>query len=176
MENVILQRKFDPGLSHDDFAAMAAYAAGCIGLYRAEWRESFLSEDGLRLVCWFQAPDSESIRQLSRGDGSNERIAWSGTVHDSDVEDGVEVVVERSFDAPASMEELQAREDAAAWCLNQHRVKFIRSLFSSDRLRMICLYNAPDAESVRVAQIQAGMPVERVWACRHYTPKNLSLP
>jgi hypothetical protein len=85
----------------------------------------------------------------------------------------VTVVVERSFDAPASMDELQAREDAAAWCLEQHRVQFVRSLFSADRRRMVCLYRAPDAESVRLAQAQAGMPVDRVWACRHFTQENL---
>ncbi len=176
MENVILQRTFDPGLSHEDFVAMAMDAAGCMGLYRASWNESYLSEDGHHIVCWFQAPDSESIRQMSRGDGSQERMAWSGTVHDGPADGEADVVVERSFDEPASMEELQAQEDSAAWCLDLHRVKFIRSLFSSDRRRMVCLYRAPDAESVRQAQSQAGMPVDRVWACRHYTMENFAPP
>ena len=34
----------------------------------------------------------------------------------------------------------------------------------------MCLYSAPDAESVREAQREARMPVEGVWACQHYTP------
>ena len=59
----------------------------------------------------------------------------------------------------------QAIEDAGAWCLETHRVKFARTFFSLDRTRMICLYQAPDAEAVRMAQRQAGMPMERVWAC-----------
>jgi len=29
---------------------------------------------------------------------------------------------------------------------------------------MICMYHAPDAESVRLAQRQAGMPIDDVWA------------
>ncbi len=175
MENVILQRSFDPGLSQEDFVAMAVTAAGCMDLYRANWHESYLAENGERLVCWFQAPDSESIRQLSRGDGSLQRSAWNGTVHEGPADGLADVVVERSFDQPASMEELQAREDAAAWCMEQHRVTFVRSLFSSDRRRMVCLYRAPDAESVRLAQAQAGMPVDRVWACRHFTPENFGV-
>jgi hypothetical protein len=173
MENIILQRSFEPGLTQCDFLRMAEIADGCMDLYRAHWNESFLAEDGHRIVCRFEAPDSESIRQLSRGDGALESAAWSGTLHDGPAAGTVTVVVERSFDAPASMDELQAREDAAAWCLEQHRVQFVRSLFSADRRRMVCLYRAPDAESVRLAQAQAGMPVDRVWACRHFTQENL---
>ena len=54
-----------------------------------------------------------------------------------------------------------------------HRVTFLRTFFSLDCRRMLCLYQAPDAESVRLAQRQAGMPLERVWACRHYNVGNL---
>jgi hypothetical protein len=35
---------------------------------------------------------------------------------------------------------------------------------------MMCLYRAPDAESVRIAQREAGMPVERVRAIRQFRP------
>jgi hypothetical protein len=46
----------------------------------------------------------------------------------------------------------------------QRRVKFIRSYFSKDRRRMICEYEAPDAEAVREVQRTASMPFERIWA------------
>lgn len=73
------------------------------------------------------------------------------------------VIVERKFDEPESFETLQAQEDRFAWCLQQHRVQFIRSYFSKDRRRMICEYEAPDAESVRDVQRTACMPFERIW-------------
>jgi uncharacterized protein DUF4242 len=44
-------------------------------------------------------------------------------------------------------------------------VTFLRTFFSRDRKRMLCLYEAPDAESVRVAEGKAGVPFERAWAC-----------
>ena len=31
---------------------------------------------------------------------------------------------------------------------------------------MLCLYEAPDAESVRLAENQAGVPYERAWTCQ----------
>jgi hypothetical protein len=76
------------------------------------------------------------------------------------------VVVERSFREPVAFEDLQALEDRGAWCLEAHGVSFLRTYFSRDRRRMVCLYEAPDAESVRLAQERAGMPFERAWAAR----------
>jgi hypothetical protein len=46
----------------------------------------------------------------------------------------------------------------------------VRTLFSTDRKRMICLYHAPDAESVRLAQRAAGMPFGEVWPFRQVLP------
>jgi hypothetical protein len=74
------------------------------------------------------------------------------------------IIVERKFDEPEAFDELQAQEDRFAWCLEQRRVKFIRSYFSKDRRRMICEYEAPDAEAVREVQRTASMPFERIWA------------
>lgn len=62
------------------------------------------------------------------------------------------------------MDALQDKENAAAWCLEEHRVRFVRSYFSKDRRAMFCEYDAPDAEAVRTAQRTAGMPFERVYA------------
>ena len=76
------------------------------------------------------------------------------------------VVVERRFGEPAVFARLQAIEDRSAWCLEAHHVRFLRSYFSRDRRRMVCLYEAPDAESVRHAQETAGLPFERAWAAR----------
>lgn len=170
-----MQRGFNPALSEEDFLDMARYTGNCLSLYRADWVESFMALDGSRLVCRFEAPDSESIRQLSRGDRSKAKAVWPGTLHQGPNSGAAMVVVERSFAEPVAMEEVQAREEAGADCLSLHKVVFLRSLFSSDRKHMVCLYNAPDAESVRLAQSQAGMPLDRVWACRHYTRGNLQL-
>jgi hypothetical protein len=73
------------------------------------------------------------------------------------------VIVERKFDEANAFDELQAQEDSFAWCAEQHEVTFIRSYFSKDRKRMICEYEAPDAEAVRRVQRTASMPFERVW-------------
>lgn len=173
VETIVMERGFESALEQQDFYAMAQDAMGCLDLYRADWRESLLAEDGHKLLCRFEAPDAESIRMMSRGDGATGKSVWTGSVHDTERPELASVVVERRFEEPVTVESLQAIEDAAGWCLEQHKVTFIRTFFSADCRHMICLYRAPDAESVRLAQQQAGMPLHSVWACRHYTPQNM---
>lgn len=74
-----------------------------------------------------------------------------------------QIIVERSFDEAVEFEALQARGEKISWCLEQHRIRFVRSYLSSDKKRMICVYEAPDAESVRIANRQAELPFDCVW-------------
>ncbi|HSD25802.1 MAG TPA: nickel-binding protein [Vicinamibacteria bacterium] len=76
------------------------------------------------------------------------------------------VLVERSFPRPVNFDDIQALEKRGAGCLETHRVRFLRSYFSRDRRRMVCLYEAPDAESVRLSQRNVGVPFDQVWATR----------
>ena len=88
--------------------------------------------------------------------------------------DHANVIVERTFDEPVALEEVQAIEDAGAWCLETHNVEFVRTFFSTDRKRMVCAYRAPDAESVRLAQREAKMPFTDVWSFQRLRPSDLS--
>jgi hypothetical protein len=74
------------------------------------------------------------------------------------------IVIERRFDEPASFQDLQERETAARWCLEQHTVLFAGTYVALDLRTMVCLYRAPDVEAVRTSQRVAGLPVARAWA------------
>lgn len=168
MNEIFLERTFDEPLDIGAVIGLAEAANDCMTIYRVIWRGSLLSSDGHRMVCRFSAPDAESARRALKESGADASRLWPGTVHEGHggVGANANVVVERAFDEPASIESLQAQEDAKRWCLDVHHVTFVRTFFSSDRKRMICLYQAPDAESVRAAQRQAGLPFDRVWPCR----------
>jgi Protein of unknown function (DUF4242) len=73
------------------------------------------------------------------------------------------VVVERRFPRPVAFEDIQAIEERGKWCREAYRLRYLMSYFSQDRQRMICVYEAPDAESVRLAQEKAGVPFDRAW-------------
>lgn len=76
----------------------------------------------------------------------------------------VHVVVERSFATPQSDEDLSRVEDQLAPCSGMHGVVWKRSVLSLDRRHMICEYEAPDAETVRKVQREAGAAFDHVWS------------
>ena len=172
MADVFLERRFDPGLTPDDVRQMARDAAGCFQAQRVDWHNSPLGAAGRQMVCWFSGPDAEAARNALRQVQADIRVIWPGTVHSAPGAGGVvpNVLVERNFAEPVRLEDIQAIEDAGAWCLETHRVNFVRTFFSLDRRRMLCLYRAPDAESVRLAQREAGMPVAAVWSFQPVLP------
>jgi len=79
------------------------------------------------------------------------------------------IVVERQFEEPVAVEELQRLENESQWCLDLYNVTFLRTYVASDMKRMICVYEAPDAEAVRSANRQAGLPFEAVWSADIFT-------
>jgi Nickel responsive protein SCO4226-like len=169
-----LEREFEPALSVNDVVSIARGSGWCFEIYNVAWHGSLLSADGRRLVCQFSSADAESVRMALRRAEADVTQLWTGTVHAAPVVDvPANVLVERSFDAPVAIEDLQAKEDAKSWCLETHRVKFVRSFFARDRKRMLCLYSGPDAEAVRAAQHEAEMPVDRVWAFERIGPEQL---
>lgn len=185
MTDAILERKLDAPLTAEYFGKLVAQAGGCFELHRVDWQNSMLAKDGMRLICWFTAPDMESVRIALRSDESDvtdlwpcavtSYDLWPGTVHDAEGADeddirSANVVVERRFEDPVAMEDIEAIEVAGAHCLELRNVRFLRTYFATDRKRMLCLYSAPDAESVRQAQHEAGMPFEDIWAFEPIRP------
>lgn len=178
MTEMFLERKFDPPLSVEGVKALAIDAAGCFGLHGIDWHQSLLSSDGRRLVCWFSGPDLESVRIALRQINADVSKLWRGTVHDApgleeDESRSANVLVTRSFEDPVELQDIQAIEDAGARCLETRNVRFIRTYFSADRKRMICLYQAPDAESVRQAQREAGVPFDEAWSIVPLGPEDM---
>ncbi len=72
-------------------------------------------------------------------------------------------IVERTFSPPMSEQELSEVSARMAPCLELHDVRWIRTHLSADRQRMVCEYDARDAESVRKVQHEAQAKFDRVW-------------
>ncbi|MEL7447589.1 MAG: nickel-binding protein [Pseudomonadota bacterium] len=176
MSDIFLLRHFDEPVPLPALQAMAEESMGCFPLYRVTWQQSFFSTGEQDLLCHFRGPDAESIRTALRNGDADMRIHFPGTTHDAPGRTEEEileanVIVHRSFDEPVDLDALQAQEDASLHCLENHRVTFMRTFLSADRRRMACLYKAPDAESVRIAQREAGMPVESAWSFLRISPE-----
>jgi hypothetical protein len=168
--DLFLERTFDESLTPADVLEGGRASAGCFDLYRVSWHGSFLSQDGHTMVCRFSAADLESARLALRGPDVDLSRLWSGTVHQGASPAAPNVVVERSFTTPVRFEDIAALGLAKPWCFETHRVHHTHSFLSRDGKRMLCFYEAPDAEAARKAQLEAAMPADSVWPCVPITP------
>jgi hypothetical protein len=73
------------------------------------------------------------------------------------------IVVERTFETPQSDADMAAVASREWPCLEVYGVSWKRSLLSEDRRRLICEYDAPDAESLRKVQREAEAQFDRIW-------------
>lgn len=72
-------------------------------------------------------------------------------------------VVERDFGGPLKESDLAATMERMGPCLDQYGLNWVHSYFSADRTRMVCIYEGPDAESVRAAQRSAEASFDNIW-------------
>jgi hypothetical protein len=171
MTQMFLERTFPRPLTVEDVLSQARDADWCFEMYNVSWHGSLLSADGRRMLCRFSAADAESVRQALRESRSDTTHLWIGTIHEASEPVAANVVVERSFESPVELEVVQETETANIACLEVRNVRFARTFFSTDRKRMICLYSAPDAESVREAQREAGLPMDGAWTFEVVDPE-----
>jgi hypothetical protein len=82
----------------------------------------------------------------------------------------VRLILEKEFESPLTPEEHNAEAQRTDPCLEANQVRWIRSLLSSDRKRMVCEFEAADAESVRIAFRSAKVTFSRVWAAELFEP------
>lgn len=80
------------------------------------------------------------------------------------------LVLEQSFEIPITPEELNDAAARVDRCLEVHGARWMRSYLSLDRRRMICEFEAADAEKVRESYRSAGVKFDGVWAADVYSP------
>jgi Protein of unknown function (DUF4242) len=146
----------------------------CLAERSATWRYSLLSRDRLRMICTFDAPDAESVRESYRKGGGVFSRIWAGELiqpqsiqprcHPSLLK-----VIEGTY-RPLQQEEWSELKSKTLSCYAQRGIEWIQSYLSLDRTRLICELNAPDAQSVREAQHRVGVSFDRVWSATIVKP------
>ena len=67
-----------------------------------------------------------------------------------------EVIVERHFDSPLSVEDIKDLLNSSSGCFDDWQITWHDSYHSGDGSIMFCHFSAPDVESVRTALRQTG--------------------
>jgi hypothetical protein len=79
------------------------------------------------------------------------------------------LVLEQSFDQPITPEEMNEAARGIDRCLQQHGARWMRSYVSKDRRRIICEFEAADAEQIRQSYRSAGVEFDNCWSADLYT-------
>jgi hypothetical protein len=80
------------------------------------------------------------------------------------------IVVEERFDPPLDLSKPNPVAEKVSPCLGVEGVTWQSSYIASDGTRCICVYEAPEAESVRRVYRQAGVAFEGAWSVVHLAP------
>ena len=80
------------------------------------------------------------------------------------------LILEKEFDPPLSEEQHNLDAQRVDPCLEAYGARWIRSYLSNDRKRIVCEFEADDAEAVRSAFRSAGVPFARVWTAQVFEP------
>ena len=79
------------------------------------------------------------------------------------------LVLEQTFETPVTAQDLDDMAKRMDVCLVAHGARWLRSYLSKDRKRMICEFEAADAEQVRESARSAGIPFESCWSADVFT-------
>jgi hypothetical protein len=170
MEQVIVEWRTDSPVAPEEVGAGSERASWCHRIHNVTHLLSYVGANGQDICCVFAAPDAEAVRRAGRQTGSPVHTVWTARVLAAPdapllpAEGNTTVIVGRRFSEPADFDALHAIEEKGGWCLQQHGVSHLRSYVAQDNRRSLCLYQAADAEAVRHAQRQVGMPYEQIWA------------
>lgn len=80
------------------------------------------------------------------------------------------IIVEQSFDPPLTPDDFSRLAARIEPCLEQYGVDWIRSYMAADRSRLVCHFQAADAETVRAAYRSADARFDRAWTADVRSP------
>jgi Protein of unknown function (DUF4242) len=174
MSLVIVETLADSPLNLEELNDPHNSILACLAERNAKWRYSLLSSDRYRMICTFDAPDAESVRESYRKGGGFFSRIWSGELIQPEGEppqrnEAILKVIEGAY-PPITQEEWNELSHKTLSCYAERGIEWIQSYISRDRTRVICELNASDAESIREAQHRAGVPFDRVWSATVLKP------
>jgi hypothetical protein len=77
MPKFIVERSFDPPMTKEELSATEARMAPCLELYDVTWLRSYWSTDRKRMICEYEARDTEAVRNVQREAGAKFERVWT---------------------------------------------------------------------------------------------------
>jgi hypothetical protein len=169
MELVVVERALAAATPFAELAQQEAAANWCLATHQVRPLASYVATHGLAAVCLYEAPDAEAVRLAQKQAKLPVSEVWSALpirFADSEVArpDWSTVVITRQMPHSVTPDFFRETTHAGETCLQRYRVLPLVTYLAKNGLRTICVSEAPDAESVRVANRQMKMPLVDLWS------------
>ena len=80
MHRVIVERSFNTPHTEADMNAVGERMGPCMSAFQVTWKRTVVSADRKRVVCEYEAADTESVRRLQHEAGAQFDRIWIGQV------------------------------------------------------------------------------------------------
>jgi hypothetical protein len=80
-EVVVVEQVFDPPLTDEEHGRIGKRIDACAEMRNVRWMRSYLSADRKRLVCEFESPDAQSVRDAYRTAGVAFERVWGAELY-----------------------------------------------------------------------------------------------
>jgi hypothetical protein len=176
MTIVVVQRTIPDGHALDVSAERGVRPAWWKDAEGVTFTRSYVSADRTRTVCLYEAVEAERVARSHRDAGWPFDHVWAarsyrdllGVPMLAEPGERSIIVVERQYPGPVTIEAMARLAEKAQWCYDTYGIDLIDSLLRDDQRGSVCLYAAPDAESVRRANRAAEQPFDRAWPATVY--------
>ena len=173
---VLVLRRFDEPRVYEELRAQEDQAAAHFTDNHVTPIRSFFSLDRKHMLCSYEAPDEDAVRRLQQKTALPCERVWSTTMLRKlvglpayrDPQGRGTVVCERTYPMPIPPTAVAALSATKRWCLEENNVDLIDSFVPTDNGGSVCIFAAPDAESVRRANRTAQFPFDRIWPATVY--------
>ena len=82
MPRIIVERKFDEPESFDEHQAQEDRFAWCLEQHEVQFIRSYFSKDRRTMICEYEAPDAETVRNVQRTASMPFERIWAAEVLD----------------------------------------------------------------------------------------------
>ena len=80
MPVIIVERTFPNPPSEADVKGLFEKQAQCVSIYGVTYKHSIWSNDHRRMICHYEAADTESVRKVQRETGAPYDQIWTGNI------------------------------------------------------------------------------------------------
>ncbi|KAI9129193.1 DUF4242 domain-containing protein [Acaryochloris sp. CCMEE 5410] len=168
MTLVIVETLSETPLTPENLTDEDVQFMNCLEERNGTWRYSLLSIDRQRMICTFEVPDVESLRESYRRSGVPYNHIWPGEILKPEgtqpqKNEAIFKVFEGTYPEGLTPTQWDAMNQSMSSHYAEHGVEWVQSYVSLDRTRIVCELNAPDLESVIKAHHKIGLTKTQLW-------------